>query len=149
MNKATQTFAFLMISLLLFTSCKNDSKVITSFGYMNEKLEESTARTFVKNGIFKGLLERKTKEDSIKYNPIYERLVKAQKVSNEFYYYLESIKDSIYDGTLAEDDARSSFGKLVNSKYLDKHFFDGSGLTQSGEEFLFKINEYKKGYEKA
>ncbi len=149
MKRTTQTIVLFIISILFLSSCRNDSKVITSFGYMNEKLEESISVTAVKNDVFKGILERNVEEDSTKYRPIFNRLNDAQKVSNEFYYYLESIKDSIYIGTLDNNDARSSFGKLVNSKYLDKHFFDTSKLTSEGEEFLLKIEEYKKGYEKS
>lgn len=149
MKRTIPTIVLFLISIVFLSSCKSDSKVIASFGYMNEKLEESMSVTAVKNDVFKGILERNVADDSIKYKPIYNRLNKAQKVSNEFYYYLESIKDSIYTGTLDKNDARSSFGKLVNSKYLDIHFFDGATLTSSGEEFLLKINEFKKGYEKS
>ncbi len=135
--------------LLLFASCKDDNKVITSFGYMNEKLEESTDLTEVKNGVYRGILERKVEGDSIKHYPIYTRLKDAQKVSNEFYYYLESLKDSIYKGTLDEDEARTSYGKLVSSEYLDSYFFSKQSFTPKGNEFLLKINEYKGDFEQA
>jgi len=149
MKRTTQISILILISLLIFTSCKDDSKIITSFGYMNEKLEESISITAVKNDVFKGILERNVEEDSLKYTPIYLRLNEAQKVSNEFYYYLESVKDSIYNGTLDEDEARSSFDELIDSDYLDEHLFNGSSLTPYGEEFLNKINEYKGNFEKS
>lgn len=135
--------------LTLLNSCKNDSKVIDSFGHMNEKLEESISLTMVKNGVFRGILERNLEKDSAKYKPMYIRLREAQKASDEFYYYLEALKDSIYDGTLKPDEARNSYGKLENSKFLDKYFFSGSKMTPHGEEFLKKINEYKANFEKA
>jgi len=116
---------------------------------MNEKLEESTAVIMVKNGVLRSQLIRKMEEDSTKYQPVFERLKKAEIAANEFYYYLESVKDSVYEGTLDEDQARSSFSDLVDSDYLDSRFFDGNTLTPEGEEFLIKINEYKSGYKKA
>ncbi len=134
---------------LLSTSCNKDEKIITSFGYMNEKLEEATAVVMVKNDVLKSRLERKIKEDSLEYKPIYERLNKAEKIANDFYYYLESVKDSIYDGTLDKDEARSSYNKLTSSKYLDNYFFDGDQLTPQGQEFINKITEYKTNYAKA
>jgi len=149
MKRSTQIIPFILALLFLLTSCKNDSKIITSFGYMNEKLEESISITAVKNDVFKGILKRNVEDDSLKYTHIYSRLNEAQKASNEFYFYLESVKDSIYDGTLSENEARSSFSELIDSKYLDKHLFDGSQLTPQGDEFLNKINEYKINFEKS
>jgi hypothetical protein len=116
---------------------------------MNEKLEESTDLTKIKNGAYRGLLDRKVEGDSAKYYPIYKRLKDAEEVSNEFYFYLESLKDSIYAGTLDKDEARTSYNKLTSSDYLDQHFFAGKSLTPEGKEFLIKINEYKSGFEKA
>lgn len=148
-NKVFSSFFLISILVLFFSSCKKENKVITSFGYMNEKLEESTNLTKIKNSSYGGLLERKVKGDSIKYYHILRRLVKAQEVSNEFYYYLESLKDSIYAGTLDEDEARTSYNKLTSSDFLDERFFDGKSLTPHGQEFLLKINEYKDGFKKA
>lgn len=149
MIKLTRYILFFLLFIFIFSSCKKDNKVITSFGYMNEKLEESTNLTKVKNSSYGGLLERKVKGDSLKYYPIYKRLLKAQEVSNEFYFYLESLKDSIYAGTLDKDEARTSYNKLTSSDYLDARFFDGKSLTPYGKEFLLKINEYKTGFKKA
>ncbi len=139
----------LLVFFVMLSSCKKDEKVITSFGYMNEKLEESTDLTEVKNEVYRGILERKVETDSLKYSPIYTRLKNAQKVSNEFYYYLEAIKDSIYDGTLDVDEARTSYEKLTNSDFLDNYFFDGQSITPHGKEFILKINEYKTNFEAA
>lgn len=149
MFKRNSYIIFPLLVLFFFTSCKNDNKVITSFGYMNEKLVESTSLTEVKNNIYRGILERKVESDSAKHYPTYIRLNDAQKVSNEFYYYLESLKDSIYTGTLDKDEARTSYDKLVSSTYLNNYLFDGKSLTPGGKEFLLKINEYKANFEKA
>ncbi len=149
MNKLLYRLFLLATLVVVFSSCKDDSKMITSFGYMNEKLEESTSVTKVKNDFYKGILERNVKEDSLRYMPIYKRLTNAEKASNEFFYYLESVKDSIYDGTLGEDEARSSFEKLTSSDFLDEYFFDGKEYTPHGQEFMDKIAEYKTNFEKA
>ena len=149
MKYITQYGILIVIALLFFTSCQNNDKIITSFGYMNDKLEESTDLTEVKNDVYRDLLARKVQEDSIKNYPIYERLINAQKVSNEFFAYLEAVKDSIYNGTLDEDEARTSYNELTDSDFLDHYFFDGRSLTPQGKEFLKKINEYKSGFAKA
>jgi len=149
MNKTTYFYLSSFVLLLLFSSCKNDNKIITSFGYMNEKMEESTDLTEIKNGVYRGILERKVVSDSLKHYPTYKRLKNAQLASNEFYFYLESLKDSIYSGTLKKDQARTSYEKLTGSTYLDKYFFSGNSLTQNGKEFILKINEYKADFEKS
>ena len=138
------SLTFLLISLL--TSCKNDSKIIASFGSMNEKLEESSAVTKVKNGVLEKQLVRKLKNDSVKFLPIHNRLTDAKVISNSFFTYLESVKDSIYNGTLAEDQTRTSYNNLTDSDYLDAYFFDAGKLTPAGKEFLMRIENYKKEY---
>lgn len=138
-----------IILLLLIGSCNKDSKVIETFGFMNEKLEESISLTMVKNDVYRGILERNLEKDSVKYQPIYDRLMSAQKVTDEFYYYLEAVKDSIYNGTLKPNEARNSYSKLSDSKFLDKYFFSSNKHTPRGEEFLSKINEYKTNFEKS
>jgi gliding motility-associated protein GldM len=149
MKRISKKLIYIFLFGLVFISCKKDTKVIDSFGHMNEKLEESVSLTAVKNAVFKGILERNLEMDSVKYKPMYKRLTEAQKVSNEFYYYLEALKDSIYGGTLEPDEARSSYSKLSGSKFLDDYFFEGNKLTPRGKEFLDKINEYKENFEKA
>lgn len=147
MYKSLHFYLFSSLFLLLIISCKDDNKIITSFGYMNEKMEESTDLTEVKNGVYRGILERKVVSDSLKHYPTYKRLKDAQSVSNEFFFYLESLKDSIYNGTLKKDQARTSYEKLTGSTYLDKYFFSSNSLTPRGKEFLLKINEYKAAFE--
>ncbi len=149
MKKNPSISLLLAVLILVFSSCSKDEKIITSFGYMNEKLEEATAVVMVKNDVLKNQLKRKIEEDSLEYKPIYERLNKAEEVANDFYYYLESIKDSIYNGTLKEDQARSSYKNLTSSKYLDRYFFDGDQITPQGQEFLDRIQQYKTEYAKA
>lgn len=148
MNKRLLILVTTIVSFY-FTSCNRDSKMIDTFGYMNEKLEESISLTMVKNGVFRGILERNLEKDSTKYLPMYTRLREAQKVSDEFYYYLEAVKDSIYNGTLKPDEARNSFSKLGNSKFLDKFLFSGDKLTPRGQEFLKRIDDYKTNFEKS
>ena len=147
MNKINASLIITFI--LIISSCSKDNKVITSFGYMNEKLEVSTDLTRIKNDAYKGLLERKVESDSLKFYPIYKRLKDSEEISNEFFFYLESLKDSIYNNSLNKDEARSSYSKLTDSDYLDSYFFNGQSLTPQGNEFLIKINEYKSGFETA
>jgi gliding motility-associated protein GldM len=147
--KKTSFLGLLFFLIFVLNSCNKDSKIIDSFGHMNEKLEESISLTTAKNGVFRGILERNVKNDSLKYLPLYYRLREAQKVSNEFYYYLDAVKDSIYNGNLKPDEARNTYNKLDNSKFLDQYFFDGNKSTPQGTMFLNKIKEYKSNFEKA
>lgn len=142
-------FLGVILITIFISSCNKDSKVIDTFGFMNEKLEESISLTMVKNDVYKKILERNLEKDSAKYQPVYDRLLAAQKVSNDFYYYLEAIKDSIYNGTLEPDEARNSYSKLANSKFLDKFFFDSGKHTKRGQEFISNINLYKTNFEKS
>ncbi len=131
-----------LLFLILVSSCK-DKKVISAFGFMNEKLEESNQVLNVRNEIYQQLLESKIEEDPKKYKPIKIRAEKVDRISSDFYNYLEDLKDEIYTAHFEQGEDRTDYTKLSDSKFVDDLFFIGEERTARGQEFIDKITNYK------
>jgi gliding motility-associated protein GldM len=132
----------LIFSILIFASC-TDKKVINAFGYMNEKLEESNQVLAVRNEIFQQVLNSKINEDPKKYKSIKERADKVELIANDFYNYLEDLKDTIYSAHFKQGEDRSDYIKLSKSNYLDNLFFLKDKPSQDGQKFLDKVSQFK------
>ncbi len=128
--------------LLLLTSCK-DKKIISAFGFMNEKLEESNQVLSVRNEVYQSVLESKIEEDPKKYKPIKKRAEKVDRISTDFYNYLQDLKDDIIKAHFEPGDDKTDYSKLSDSKYVDELFFIGDEPTAKGQEFLDQIKKFK------
>jgi len=129
--------------MLLLMSC-GDKKVISAFGYMNEKLEESNQVLAVRNEIFQQVLNSKIEEDPKKYKSIKERSEKIERISSDFYNYLEDLKDTIFAAHFDQGEDRSDYSKLSDSKYVDNLFFNGEEASADGQVFLDNITRFKQ-----
>lgn len=128
--------------LVIFSSCR-DKKVISAFGYMNEKLEESNQVLAVRNETYQQVLDAKIQEDPKKYKPIKERADKVEGITADFYTSLEDMKDKIYSAYLDGEEERTQYDKLSKSQYLDELFFVKGEPTAEGQEFLNRISKFK------
>jgi len=133
---------FLLSIILLFSSC-SDKKVISAFGFMNEKLEESNVVLSMRNETHKQVLDVEIVKHPKKYKYVKERSERVSIITSDFYNYLEDIKDEIYEAHFEQGEDRTEYEKLSSSKFLDKLFFDGKEATAKGQEFLDKVNRFK------
>lgn len=137
-----KTYVFGLVILFFFTSCTN-KKVINAFGYMNEKLEESNQVLTVRNEIYQQVLDAKIESNPKKFKPIKERAERVERISSDFYNYIEDLKDKVYNAHFEQGEERTDYLKLSDSKYVDKLFFLGDDVTAEGQEFISKINKFK------
>ncbi len=133
---------FLVIVLVTMSSCK-DEKVIAAFGFMNEKLEESNQVLTVRNETQQQVLDASILKDPEKYQPLKDRSDKVNRITSDFYNYLEDVKDKIYEGYLEKGESREQYEKLATSDFVDKMFFIGDEPTAEGQEFVNRINRFK------
>ncbi len=133
---------FLLSILLLFSSC-NDKKVISAFGFMNEKLEESNVVLTTRNETLKQVLDVEIIKHPKKYRHVKERSERVSVITSDYFNYLEDIKDEIYEAHFEQGEDRSQYEKLSSSKFLDNLFFDGNKPTAKGQEFIDKVNRFK------
>ncbi len=139
--KKTTLFLFILL-LIILSSCK-DKKVIAAFGFMNEKLEESNQVLTVRNETQQQVLDANILKDPKKFEPLKNRSEKVNRITSDFYNYLEDVKDEIYDAHFEKGEDRSQYEKLSSSDFLDKLFFIKDEPTADGQEFIDRINRFK------
>ena len=136
-----QKMVNLMYLVFICMLALNMSKeVLAAFGLMNVKMEQANAKTSEDNLAFLGSLETKAEENAAKYAKDYEKAQKVQKMSQEYYDYLEGLKKEMTEGI--EDP--TDYQVMDKSDYLDQKFFQGDNLSKDGKEFLNRIETYSK-----
>ncbi|MBT9187489.1 gliding motility protein GldM [Zobellia russellii] len=141
-GKATPRQKMINLMYLIFIAmlALNMSKeVLAAFGIMNEKMEASNAKTTESNLAFLSGLETKASEDSEKYGKLYKDAQKIKQMSQEYYDYLEGLKQGMTEGL---EDAKD-YARMDNSDFLDQKFFQGDNLSEGGKEFMSRINDYR------
>jgi gliding motility-associated protein GldM len=137
-----QKMVNLMYLVFICMLALNMSKeVLAAFGLMNVKMETSNSKTTASNDLFLESLGTKASEDAAKYDKLYKDAQKIKAMSQEYYDYLQSLKDGMLEGV--EDP--TDYQVMDKSDYLDGKFFQGDNLTPEGEDFLKRINSYRDG----
>lgn len=117
-------------------------KVLSSFGYLNEKIESSN---ITKANDIAGVLqdlEIKASEQPEKYGDLNDKAVQVNQISNEFFNYLAVVKDTLLS-TVAKE-LHKDYEALDTETAGDEFFFNGEEkLTPEGEEFVGNINKYR------
>ncbi|MDH3321367.1 MAG: gliding motility protein GldM [Flavobacteriaceae bacterium] len=115
-------------------------EVLQAFGLMDEKLVSANEAATDRNTMYYDDLELKAVEQKEKYADEAVKAVKIQKLSQDFYNYIDSLKvemkASVSDPT--------NYETMDSGKFLDEKFFKGDDgkYREAGEEFLSYINNY-------
>ena len=130
----------LMYLIFIAMLALNMSKeVLAAFGIMNEKLETSNAQTTASNNAFLESLGTKASEDAAKYEELYKDAQTIKSMSQEYYDYLETLKQGMTEGLEDPKD----YARMDNADFLDQKFFQGDNLTEGGQEFMQRLTNYR------
>lgn len=132
----------LMYLVFIAMLALNMSKeVLSAFGLMNERIEDSNEKAAVRNDAFMQGLAEKVNEQPAKYQPLKAQADQIDEISNEFNAYLEGVKSEML--TTVQDP--KDYEVMDKTHHLDEHWFNGDKLTPAGQEFIDQINKYKTG----
>jgi len=132
----------LMYLVFIAMLALNVSKeVISAFGVMNERLEESNTATSSRNDIFMAGLELKAQEQPAKYAGLRDKSKKINVLTDEFNDYIENLKIAAKKTVKDPKD----YEVMDKANFLDERFFNGDRLEKKGKEFLQKMADYKNG----
>ncbi len=143
-GKATPRQKMINLMYLIFIAmlALNMSKeVLAAFGLMNVKMEASNAKTTESNLAFLDGLSTKANEDAAKYGDLYAKAGQIKQMSQEYFDYLQSLKD----GMLKDVEDPTDYQVMDKSDFLDGKFFQGDNLTPEGEDFLKRLENYRDG----
>jgi gliding motility-associated protein GldM len=116
-----------------------DKKVLSSFGFMKEKLAASNVKVGETNASILTSLENKAEEQSTRYGAKYERAKKINSISNEFFNYLNGVKAKLTEKIENPKDYESMDSEEAGDLYF---FGKDEKFTQEGRAFIDRINKY-------
>lgn len=115
-----------------------DKEVLSAFKIFDDKFTTSNTRLEQENQLALAGLEAKATEQAAKYVPLLEKAKQVKIISDNFYSYLGTIKDTLVEGV-----DTSSYSNLDSSAELDERWFTGDGYTKKGDSFIAVLDKYK------
>jgi gliding motility-associated protein GldM len=135
----------LMYLVFIAMLAMNMSKeVLSSFGFLNEKLVEANIKSDLKNTVAFNGLSQKAAEQKEKYEPLRVKAENIRKLSTDLYNDIEALKSQMTEKIPDKKD----YEVMDQSAFLDEYFFDGDGYSKNGDEFVAKIDNYRTSLEK-
>jgi gliding motility-associated protein GldM len=118
-------------------------KVLSSFGYLNEKLIDANEVVAKDIDFVLSDLERKASEQPQKYAVLNDKAAEIHAFSTKFYNYLQGVKDTLL---ISVDPEKWNDYEAMDSETAgDEYFFSGEKLTKEGTRFVVNINGFKEG----
>lgn len=134
----------LMYLVFIAMMALNMSKeVLSAFGLMNEKFEESNkGATENNNGLYQALSAKAT-EDPSHFGEAKKLADQVKSQSADFYTFIESIKGEITKGIEKEPGGKLPFEQMDKGDKIDEMWFSGDGYSAKGKEVVAKIEGYR------
>lgn len=132
----------LMYLVFIAMLAMNMSKeVLSAFGFMNEKLNDSNLSATQKNNAAYDNLATKASEQKEKFGELNEKAKKIKGLSSDYYSYLAELKSKM----TADLEDKKSYESMDKTDFLDNYFFKGDQYSDEGKEFVKKMNSYRDG----
>ena len=132
----------LMYLIFIAMLAMNMSKeVLQAFGLMDNKLVAANDAATTRNKRSYEDLALKAVEQSEKYGDEAAKADKIQKLSDDYFSYIEGIKEEMK----ATVDDPTDYQTMDSGKFLDAKFFKGNDgmYHEDGQEFVDKMNKYR------
>jgi gliding motility-associated protein GldM len=114
-------------------------EVLTGFGIVNETVT-ATNKTFEeKNKIALEGLKKKAIESKEQFGEIAKTAEQVSKISNEYYDYLEGLKNDFKSSV----DDPTDYEAMDKDSYVNETFIVSGNLTKAGQKFEQKMEDYR------
>ncbi|MFA7444625.1 MAG: gliding motility protein GldM [Flavobacteriaceae bacterium] len=133
----------LMYLVFIAMMALNMSKeVLSAFGLMNERLEDSNTAATTRNQQFIQGLQQKATDNPELYRDLAEKARQIDVLASDFNQYIEDIKAELKVDVKDPKD----YEVMDKSITLDNKFFvGGDKYSQQGQEFVDKVNSFRTG----
>lgn len=139
-NSPRQRMINLMYLVFIAMLALNMGKeALSAFGFMNQKLEIASERSTRNNEEVLQSLKVKADEKPDDYKGAYDNALKVNELSNEYYNYLQGVKNDI----LGQFEEKGNYEIMDQSDYLDEKFFKADGVKEEGKLFFKKYLDYR------
>lgn len=135
----------LMYLVFIAMMALNMSKeVLSAFGLMNVKFENSnTAATLVNDNLL-GAMGKRASDDPTRYSEPYKKAQEISKISKEFYNYIGSLKTSITEKVVPEEDGTLPYEQMDKGEVIDSGWFNGDQYSDKGNEIIAKFAKFRQ-----
>ncbi|WP_299136519.1 gliding motility protein GldM [uncultured Tenacibaculum sp.] len=132
---------------LAMLAMQMDKKVLSSFGFMKEKIED--ANTIAASNNAKSLqgLATKASDQPDKFGKLNDQAKEVSNLSNGLYDYLTSLKEKMSADIKEED--KQNYESQKSPDKVDELLFAGDKFTEEGNKFVDEINNYSKKLKEA
>ncbi len=122
-------------------------EVITAFGLMNEKFESANKSAESTNQVLFDGLALKAEDEPARYREPYEMAQSVQKLSNEFYAYIGSLKEDAVTGFEVDSETgKLPYEQMSKGAGIDESWFAGDGYSAKGNEIIARFKKYRDDF---
>jgi len=133
----------LMYLVFIAMLALNMSKeVLSAFGILNIKIEESNSLTDSRNESSFQQLAQKAQDQPGRYGDKKLKVEKIRALSKEFSSYIENIKVEVTKKYPKDKEGNYPFEQMDKGDLIDRMLFSQEKLSPKGKEFLAKIQNY-------
>lgn len=138
----------LMYLVFIAMMALNMSKeVLTAFGLMNEKFEDANTNAKGTNEFLLTALAGKAEDEPARYTEPYEKALKVQKLTTEFYNYLSSLKGDATKGFINDPETNKlPYEQMDKGQEIDYGWFEKDGLSAKGKEIIARFEKYRNDF---
>ena len=138
----------LMYLVFIAMMALNMSKeVLTAFGLMNEKFEDANTNAQGTNEFLLTALAGKAEDEPARYTEPYEKALKVQKLTTEFYGYIGSLKGDATKGFTNDPETNKlPYEQMDKGQEIDYGWFEKDGLSAKGKEIVSRFEKYRNDF---
>ena len=138
----------LMYLVFIAMMALNMSKeVLTAFGLMNEKFEDANTTAQGTNEFLLTALAGKAEDEPARYTEPYEKALKVQKLTTEFYNYIGSLKGDATKGFTNDPETNKlPYEQMDKGQEIDYGWFEKDGLSAKGKEIIARFEKYRNDF---
>ena len=139
-NKLIALMYLVFITMLALNVSK---EVLDGFGQMFKKIRSANERVNSGNEIYYQKIAVNAEEKEGKWIGHDRTAKEIRKESTVFFDRIQEIKNTITADRIADDPNLEKYAEMDKGEKLDLIFFDASGVSPEGEEFLALMNNYR------
>jgi len=122
-------------------------EVLTAFGLMNEKFEDANTSATGTNEFLLTALAGKAEDEPARYTEPYEKALKVQKLTTEFYGYIGSLKGDATKGFTNDPETNKlPYEQMDKGQEIDYGWFEKDGLSAKGKEIVSRFEKYRNDF---
>lgn len=136
----------MMYLIFIAMMALNMSKeVLSAFGLLNERLEESNVAAEARNVAFLENLATKATDEPQQYGEVKRKADQINMLSKKLDEYIQGVKNAMVERSPLKPEELKNYELQDQADYLDQLLFNGDKYTETGEGLLQHIQEYREG----